>query len=815
MSQESTSVFLVEDDPTVRDSLARSIRVAGYRVEAFASAEAFLAVDPCDRQGCVIADVRLGGMSGLELQGQLAKRSPRLPVIIVTGNGDIAMAVEAMQAGAVDFIEKPCSRRALLNAITRALAWTGPVRGDGALTSGDPADDQRIHALTGSEKQVLAQLLRTGTTRSIADALDISLAAVEFHRARIMEKTGAETSADLVRFALAGNLAALDVALRPQARDDPAALLHGLTDVARSILGARVAAAVVFDRDPGKIRWFSASGLDACAAPLAQDFSARSPLVALAMERRPRRIQPISAAPEFVGLPAAFPPIKSFLGVPLATAERVFGWLALANKLDAVEFTGEDERVALHLADQVTRALELDLLNNELHTRVEQQRAVARFAATALGATDLQALFDDAVAITRQTLGVEYCAILEFEGATNSLVVRAGAGWPEGIVGSATVPATPESLVGQALVSDEPVVFVDLATERRFRAAPFMYDCGVVSGLTVAIPSATNPFGTLGAHTTRSRRFTSDDVEFARTIATVLGQAIIARQTDTRLRHAQKLEALGTLAGGIAHEINTPTQYIGDNIRFLEASFRDLGPVLDAAAALREALRDEPQWTALCTAMQDAEAAADLAFLRTEIPAAIGQSLDGVERVRQIVLAVKEFCHPDVKEMAPTDLHRLVQTTITVSRNQWKYVAELVTDFANDLPPIPCRAGEINQVILNLIVNAAHAIEAKRAGMGTILIETIRLEDAVEIRVTDSGTGIPPEIRARIFDPFFTTKGPGKGTGQGLAICHTIVVQKHGGSISVESSPGQGTTFAVRLPLEPPPAADDVAEAAA
>ncbi|MBI3515850.1 MAG: HAMP domain-containing protein [Proteobacteria bacterium] len=278
---------------------------------------------------------------------------------------------------------------------------------------------------------------------------------------------------------------------------------------------------------------------------------------------------------------------------------------------------------------------------------------------------------------------------------------------------------------------------------------------------------------------------------------------------ETQLRQAQKLEALGTLAGGIAHEINTPTQYVGDNIRFLETSFADLRTVLEHAAALRAAAEAEPRLAALASALHEAATAADLDFLRDEIPTAITQSLDGVDRIRQIVLAVKEFSHPDVKEVTPLDLNRAIETTITVSRNQWKYLAELDTALAPDLPPVPCRGGEINQVFLNLIVNAAHAIEAKGDGTGRITVATRHDGDWAEIRVSDTGTGMTPELIARIFDPFFTTKAPGKGTGQGLAICHAIVVQKHGGSIAVDSKPGEGTCFIVRLPLTAAPEAMD------
>ena len=274
------------------------------------------------------------------------------------------------------------------------------------------------------------------------------------------------------------------------------------------------------------------------------------------------------------------------------------------------------------------------------------------------------------------------------------------------------------------------------------------------------------------------------------------------RAMEIQLRHAQKLEALGTLASGIAHEINTPAQYIGDNLRFLLDSFAGIGTVLDAALALRAAVGDDPRMTELAATESGAIAAVDLDFLRDEIPTAIAQSIDGVSRISQIVQAVKEFSHPDTKEVGATDLNHAIGTALTVSRNQWKHVAEVTTDLSPTLPLVLCRAGEINQVLLNLIVNAAHAIEARGADMGRISLSTAQRDDAVEIRIADTGTGIPPSLVERIFDPFFTTKAPGKGTGQGLAICHTIVVQKHRGSIRVETIPGEGTTFIIRLPLK-------------
>jgi signal transduction histidine kinase len=263
---------------------------------------------------------------------------------------------------------------------------------------------------------------------------------------------------------------------------------------------------------------------------------------------------------------------------------------------------------------------------------------------------------------------------------------------------------------------------------------------------------------------------------------------------------------VGQLAAGIAHEINTPTQYIGDNVRFLKDAFEDLKSLLSSyerwfSAARKDGLSRET--------LEEAAAAVgktDTDYLLEEIPKAIDQSLEGVGRVAALVSAMKEFSHPDTKEKAPLDLNRAIASTITVARNEWKYVADVKTDFDSSLPPVTCHPGEINQVILNLIVNAAHAIGdvAHEGGRprGTISVRTLRCAQRAEIRIEDTGTGIPEKVRTRIFDPFFTTKEIGKGTGQGLAIARSVIVGKHGGSLDFETEEGKGTTFIIRLPYD-------------
>ena len=275
---------------------------------------------------------------------------------------------------------------------------------------------------------------------------------------------------------------------------------------------------------------------------------------------------------------------------------------------------------------------------------------------------------------------------------------------------------------------------------------------------------------------------------------------------EVQLRHAQKLESIGQLAAGIAHEINTPTQYIGDNTIFLRDAFRTLGELV----TVQQALMDR-HGTEGCTAEEVASVRrrfeeADIGYLMEEIPKAIAQTMEGVKRVTRIVGAMKEFSHPGSDTKTPTDLNRAVESTVTVCRNEWKYVADLELDLAPELPFVLCHPSDLNQAVLNLIINAVHAIEEAQTGAekakGRIRIGTRQDGDWVEIRISDTGCGIPENIQSRVFDPFFTTKTVGKGTGQGLAIVHSVIVERHKGSVSLESEMGKGTTFILRLPLK-------------
>jgi len=258
---------------------------------------------------------------------------------------------------------------------------------------------------------------------------------------------------------------------------------------------------------------------------------------------------------------------------------------------------------------------------------------------------------------------------------------------------------------------------------------------------------------------------------------------------ERQLALAHRLESIGGLAAGIAHEINTPIQYIGDNLSFLESAYTELAAALRQQADHTMSTGSEP----------------DLEFLMEEAPKALTQSREGVARVAEIVSAMKRFSHAGGGEKSLLDVPKAIQNTVMISRNEWKYHSEIQLDLDPSVQFLSCFPGDFNQVLLNIMVNASHANTDKyhdREDKGTITVKTRRDGSWFVLSLTDTGCGIPEQNLHRIFDPFFTTKEVGKGTGQGLALCHDIVVNKHGGSLDVRSEVGQGTTFFLRFPLQ-------------
>jgi signal transduction histidine kinase len=309
-----------------------------------------------------------------------------------------------------------------------------------------------------------------------------------------------------------------------------------------------------------------------------------------------------------------------------------------------------------------------------------------------------------------------------------------------------------------------------------------------------------------GRHTEVRWTGTCESVAGAKVLRGLMLDITELRRLGRELAAAQKLESVGRLAAGVAHEINTPVQFVSDNVQFLRTSMTEVTAVIHAYRSLKDATQSSGDVAGAARIAENAEKAADLDYILENAPQSFDSSIEGLERIATIVRSMKEFAHPDQAHKTFADLNQAIRSTLVIASNEYKYVAELDAQYG-ELPAVPCYLGEINQVVLNLIVNASHSIAdvVKDAGNHGKLSVRTRLDgDSVEISISDTGTGIPESARDKIFDPFFTTKEVGKGTGQGLAIARSVIVKKHGGTLRFETECGKGTTFFIRLPIESP-----------
>jgi len=266
-------------------------------------------------------------------------------------------------------------------------------------------------------------------------------------------------------------------------------------------------------------------------------------------------------------------------------------------------------------------------------------------------------------------------------------------------------------------------------------------------------------------------------------------------QAQAQLVQSEKMASIGQLAAGVAHEINNPIGYIHSNLGTLERYIADLFRMLSAYEAAEAALQGRPE-AARLSALRDE---LDLAYLKEDMPSLMAETREGAERVRKIVRDLKDFSHVDTRrECAWVDLHRGIESTLNIVNNEVKYRADVVRDFG-ELPEVHCVPSELNQVFMNLLVNAAQAMDPNRRG--TITIRTRAGDRQVTVEIADDGCGIPPDRVGRIFDPFFTTKPVGEGTGLGLSLSYGIV-RKHGGRIEARSTLGHGTVFSLTLPID-------------
>lgn len=264
------------------------------------------------------------------------------------------------------------------------------------------------------------------------------------------------------------------------------------------------------------------------------------------------------------------------------------------------------------------------------------------------------------------------------------------------------------------------------------------------------------------------------------------------QQVQIQLLQSEKLAAIGQLSAGIVHEINTPVSFVKSNLGSLAGYLRDLFGLIDAYAALE---KECPTHSAGFAELQALKQRLNVSLLREDIDQLLEESRDGLVRVAQIVADLKHFARADNGERQWVDVRDGIESTLKIVWNELKYHCLLRKDYG-DIADVYCIPSQINQVILNLLMNAAQAIPKQ----GEITIRTGQIDDQIFIAVTDTGNGIPAENLSRLFEPFFTTKPADQGTGLGLSIAYGIV-HKHGGRIEVDSEVGVGTTFTVWLPI--------------
>jgi signal transduction histidine kinase/ActR/RegA family two-component response regulator len=431
---------------------------------------------------------------------------------------------------------------------------------------------------------------------------------------------------------------------------------------------------------------------------------------------------------------------------------------------------GQLANVFDHMAESLQQRIkERETAENNLLNRALQQTVVAALGQFALTHSELSPLLEQAVLLVAQTLEVEYCAAFELLPGGQSLM-RAGTGWQSGCVGLATLPVDDHSQAGLALKSGEPVVVADSHTETRFASPPLLTNHGVVSGVTVVIPTCERPFGIFSVHTTRRREFTPDEIQFLMAVANAIGIAVERLKLEEQLRQSQKMESLGQLAAGIAHDFNNMLTIIQGHSSSLLARPTLPPEILDPIQAVYFA----------------AERAAGL--------------------TRQLLM----FSHKNVMQLKPLDLREVVGNMSKMLQLVLGETATLEFQPPDELPLVQGDSGMIEQIVMNLAVNAHDAMPS--GGRLTISLEAVPIDAAhaelhpearignfVRLRVSDTGTGMDSATRTRIFEPFFTTKDIGKGTGLGLATVYGIVRQ-HDGWIEVESEPGEGATFDVFFP---------------
>jgi PAS domain S-box-containing protein len=786
-----TKILAIDDSPAIRLQVSSILMQAGFEIlEAADGLDALALLDHVPDVAMIICDVNMPRMNGLEMVEAFQKTGRSVPIVMLTTEGQPRLIERAKKAGALGWIVKPFKPEMLLAAVKKVTAskCTG-------MKVGSASDSQWAMPLVSTE---------TSDKVSLHDSADRLSTATKSTASEEVEHTFDRRDVFIASHRTPSRAAAWLHAFReltPDPRAEVVTMLDSWVTIMTKSLGYQVAGVFECDFENGRIApWLgqvSGSPLQDAgqtkeeqpilfASPVGRPVSFFSRELELGKEIQALLLANPSGkgeqSPSFAPVVSEFGHLlglQRFLwhvhlsqsGVRRANILLISGSASRGGSAEASDGDESDfASLGMHLGSLIDNAgllteLELERVglrqtNQQVARAREQLEQIFRALPGALFLSDPRGVIE-----SLNAAAADLCCCPEAELVGSSIFERFDC---------------PSALSVPALISSGSL----------FRGEA---NCTTKTGqqIPVLLSAALLP-GTNG----------TDGLP-----AGVVCVALDVRERkklEMALRQAQKLESVGRLAAGIAHEINTPVQFVGDSIHFVRDAMVDLLPLIEKYRALRLSVLDGVPSVEAAQALARAEGDADLDYVLKNVPESIDRAIDGLNRVADIVRAMKEFAHPDQKEMSQSDLNRGIQSTLTVARNEYKYVADVETEFG-EIPSVMCSVGEINQAILNVVVNAAHAIEDAVKGTdkkGRITVRTQLSGDDVVISVADNGGGIPEAIRERIFDPFFTTKDVGKGTGQGLPIARSVVVDKHGGEFTFETEVGKGTTFFIRLPIQ-------------
>jgi PAS domain S-box-containing protein len=785
-------ILAVDDSQAIRAQVSSVLTQGGFEtVEAADGLEALAVLDHVSDVAMIICDVNMPRMNGLEMVEAFQKTGRNVPIIMLTTEGQPRLIERAKKAGALGWIVKPFKPEMLLAAVKKVTALK-----DSGMKVGGASDSQWAMPLVSNDTSEKGSPPTSSDRLSMAKASPVPAEAEHQSGAgdglTASHRAASRTSAWLRAFR----------ELIPDPRAEVVTMLDSWVNIMTQGLGYQVAGIFECDFENGRLApWLGQAS--ACtqqdivqtkddqpilfASPVGRPASFFSCEVELDKEiqsfllespsgkgdkRSPSLAPALGRLGDLLGLERFLWHVHfSHSGIRRANILLVSGF---ASRVGSEEDADGDESdfvsLGMHLGSLIDNAgliTELELervglrqINRQVARAREQLEQIFRALPGALFLSDRRGVVE-----SLNAAAAELCCCSEADLIGSSIFERFDC---------------PGELALSALT---------------FRGSLFRGEanCSTKTGqqIPVLLSAALLPS-------------TNDTDGLPAGVVCIALDMRERRKLEMALRQAQKLESVGRLAAGIAHEINTPVQFVGDSIHFVRDTMTDLLPLIEKYRTLRLSVLEGAPSLAVAQESTQAEIDADLDYVLKNVPESIDRAIDGLNRVTVIVHAMKEFAHPDQKEMSQCDLNRCIQSTLTVARNEYKYVADVETDFG-EIPPVTCSVGEINQAILNVVVNAAHAIGDVVKGTdkkGRIAIRTRRSGDTVVISIGDNGGGIPEAIRERIFDPFFTTKEVGKGTGQGLPIARSVVVEKHGGKFTFETEVGKGTTFFIRLPIE-------------